>query len=69
MVFQDGSLYQGSVQDGVPHGSGTWSSIEGEVYEGEWKWGKRHGKGKCTWVDGEVSNRNGIVWVCGCGRV
>lgn len=36
LVYQDGSLYQGGVQDGVPHGTGTWSSLDGETYEGEW---------------------------------
>ncbi len=53
-MFQDASIYQGSVQDGQPHGAGTWTSIDGECYEGEWKWGKRHGKGKCSWSDGET---------------
>ena len=54
LVLQDASIYQGTVQDGQPHGTGTWTSIEGECYEGEWKWGKRHGKGKCSWSDGET---------------
>eukprot|EP01083_Nonionella_stella_P131905 401009_1 len=43
LVFEDGSMYQGAVQDDLPHGTGTWSSTEGECYEGEWKWGKRSG--------------------------
>jgi hypothetical protein len=27
-------MYQGSVQDGMPHGVGVWTSLEGETYDG-----------------------------------
>ena len=46
--FTDGSIYEGDVVNGKPHGKGKRSSPSGSVHEGNWENGKIHGKGKFT---------------------
>ena len=47
--------YRGQVEDGTPHGRGTWGGrgiASGHRYEGEWVHGELHGHGVCTLPDG-----------------
>ncbi len=52
-TFPDGN-FLGQLQDGLPHGQGTWTGHNGDTHEGEWANGKRHGKGVYTWSDGST---------------
>ena len=45
VLCYDGSIYQGEVKDGYPHGYGTIHYINGYRYVGEWEKGLFHGKG------------------------
>lgn len=49
--YRDG-IYEGELQDGMPHGSGTWEDEEGHRYSGEWHEGRMHGEGTFTWASG-----------------
>lgn len=56
-TFTNGSVYDGSWQDGIMHGQGSFSYKSGNVYEGAWKKGIRHGRGKLFLANGdEVSH-------------
>ena len=58
--------YTGEVSNGVPHGKGTFTHVDGYEHEGtyiyfepweyvgEWKDGKEHGQGTETWPDGQM---------------
>ena len=46
--------YKGEMKDGKPHGTGTYTFINGGDYTGGWKNGKKHGKGTITWGDGDT---------------
>lgn len=48
ILFQDGSVYSGSVKNGWPEGKGIFKSVSGFTYDGLWKNGMAHGKGKLT---------------------
>jgi len=52
--LRNGSLYEGDLVNGKPHGKGKIISKSSDIYEGDFVNGKRHGKGKYTWVNGEV---------------
>ena len=54
-TFPDGSVYEGQLRDGVPHGLGKQVYTKGETYEGEWKDNKMDGFGKFVARDGKVS--------------
>ena len=43
--------YTGEVSNGVPHGKGTFTHVDGYEYVGEWKNGKHHGQGTESWPD------------------
>ncbi|KAL9188867.1 hypothetical protein ACHAXT_011357 [Thalassiosira profunda] len=47
-------VYEGEIQDGVPHGTGKLEFDNGDVYDGEWKDGNRHRKGIYRFADGEL---------------
>ena len=51
IISPDGSVYQGRIQDGKPHGFGKSTMITGEIYEGEHRNGRFEGKGKLTLSD------------------
>jgi hypothetical protein len=52
MKNQYGSSYEGEVVNGIPHGKGMISYLEGDKYEGDMKRGMKHGKGTLTTPDG-----------------
>ncbi|MCL2186335.1 MAG: Fe-S cluster assembly protein IscX [Treponema sp.] len=54
LTLEDGSVYEGEIADGKPHGKGKLIRANGEIYEGDFKSGKYHGKGKLIYADGEV---------------
>lgn len=49
--YDDGSMYEGQVVDGIRHGEGTYKSGS-DQYTGQWEADQQHGKGKQTWNDG-----------------
>ena len=53
-AFPDGSVYEGQLRDGVPHGYGKRVYTNGVIYEGGWKSGLRDGFGKYIWPDGTI---------------
>ena len=59
------SVYKGEVENGVPNGQGTLTSLDGRKYVGEWKDGIRSGQGTQTYPNGgkyEGSWKNGVRW-------
>ena len=53
-TFPDGSVYEGQLRDGLPHGFGKRVLTTGDIYEGEFKAGKFDGFGKYFWPDGTI---------------
>ena len=41
--------YEGEIENGKPHGNGTWTMGNGAVYVGQWVNGCREGLGTFTW--------------------
>ena len=41
--------YDGEIEEGKPHGDGTWTMSNGATYVGEWVNGCREGLGTFTW--------------------
>ena len=63
-------LYEGDLLDGLPHGHGVLTTLEGNRYEGQWKGGLPHGTGTKQWSDGssyEGAWKRGIIH--GLGRM
>ncbi|KDO35168.1 hypothetical protein SPRG_00014 [Saprolegnia parasitica CBS 223.65] len=64
--------YEGETQQGIFHGHGRATFINGQVYVGSFHGGRMHGHGALTWPDGvsyegdfafnEVSGRGKYVW-------
>jgi len=54
LTFNDGSVYEGDIVNGKPHGKGTLTYVYGGVYEGDWVNGEQTGMGKMTYPNGEV---------------
>jgi hypothetical protein len=52
MTYQDGSVYEGCLADGMRHGHGKYIFIEGSKYEGEFEKGHIQGRGQMIWNDG-----------------
>ena len=42
ITLADGSVYEGTLKDGKPHGQGKITSFNGCVYDGNWEDGKQH---------------------------
>ena len=76
--YEDGSRYEGDVQNSMRHGKGKMTYCGGAVYEGEWIEGKFHGKGvlrkddtiyEGDWISGKRQGKgkktysNGEVYV------
>ena len=51
--WDDGSYY-GQLHNGVPHGYGTSTYINGETYKGQWSEGLMNGRGTYNWPDGKL---------------
>eukprot|EP00240_Pyramimonas_obovata_P014123 CAMPEP_0118923448 /NCGR_PEP_ID=MMETSP1169-20130426/1970_1 /TAXON_ID=36882 /ORGANISM="Pyramimonas obovata, Strain CCMP722" /LENGTH=209 /DNA_ID=CAMNT_0006864433 /DNA_START=9 /DNA_END=638 /DNA_ORIENTATION=+ len=69
LVFENGSLYQGTSQGGNAHGRGCLLFPRGDRYEGDFYHGAPHGYGVYSWTDGSTyagQMRSGQP--SGCGR-
>ena len=53
LKLPSGESYEGSVVNGVYHGYGKFTYIDGTVYTGRWREGKEHGQGILVTADGE----------------
>lgn len=52
--FQKGdAIYTGYLIDGVLHGYGTRTKLNGDSYTGDWNYGACHGTGTYTWASGD----------------
>ena len=54
LTFDDGSVYQGGIEDDQPCGWGILKLEDGFGYEGEWSKGKKHGDGTYRYLNGDV---------------
>ncbi|XP_068610987.1 radial spoke head 10 homolog B [Brachionichthys hirsutus] len=69
-TWPGGSSYNGTVYNGIRHGTGTYKSENGTMsYTGQWHQGKRHGKGvfyynrnETSWYDGDWVKNNKEGW-------
>jgi hypothetical protein len=52
IAYDDGT-YTGPLLNGLPHGKGIWTKLDGTSYEGEFKAGKFHGIGTLINKDGD----------------
>ena len=58
MVGEGGSLYEGELSGGLPHGhgikkEGRFMGSGAAVYTGEWEGGDKVGRGWMVWKDGD----------------
>ena len=59
------SVYKGDVENGVPNGQGTLTSLDGRKYVGDFKDGLPYGQGTFTFLDGwkyEGEFKDGKKW-------
>lgn len=54
IIWKNGNVYEGQVQNGKRQGTGKLVWANGDVYEGQFQNDKMHGKGKLTLKDGKV---------------
>ena len=47
--YYNDDKYEGEIENGKPHGDGTWTMSNGATYVGEWVNGCREGLGTFTW--------------------
>lgn len=60
ITFSDGSKYVGKLKNGISHGYGTFTDIDGEICNGEWQ-GHRTGKViTCIWPNTESEGQKYI---------
>lgn len=52
--FDNGTIYNGKLKDGLPEGYGTIKWISGNQYEGFWKQGSPNGKGTYRYASGDM---------------
>lgn len=52
ITYEDGTEYDGSIFDAVPHGKGLLKNAEGHIYEGTFFYGKPQGTGIWITPDG-----------------
>jgi hypothetical protein len=71
LVFENGAVYRGYMNDGVREGPGVQSWPDGARYEGNWHDNRTFGKGKFWHSDGDIydgewaddkANGYGIYW-------
>ena len=63
VTLADGSVYTGTLKNGVPEGTGELKYPNGNRYSGEFRAGKFEGTGEFHWSDGqrfEGSYENGV---------
>ncbi|MCL2175898.1 MAG: hypothetical protein FWB73_07625 [Treponema sp.] len=54
VTLESGSVYEGDLLEGNPHGKGKIIYTDGTVYEGDWIDGLPHGKGIVVMTNGDV---------------
>ena len=47
--YYNDDKYEGEIENGKPHGDGTWTMSNGATYVGQWSNGRREGLGTFTW--------------------
>jgi len=52
--YKNGSVYEGALVDGKPHGKGKWSGVNGSYYEGDFVLGLPSGRGRLVSERGAV---------------
>lgn len=61
--FGDGTVYEGDVADGKPHGKGKISYPNGNAYDGSWVEGKITGYGVGTWKEkNDTGSEYTVTW-------
>ena len=55
ITYEDGTIYEGEILDGIPEGLGKITHPDGSTYIGEFKDGRYHGFGTLT-IDGIETN-------------
>lgn len=53
-VYEGGTRYSGSFQDGIPHGQGILKQTDGMIYQGDFVKGKKHGEGQMIFPSGDT---------------
>ena len=51
MVFEDGTVYSGTIHNDLPDGVGNATQVDGTVYSGQWRYGLRDGFGTETYAE------------------
>ena len=67
-TFPDGSYYEGTFRENMPHGNGEFYWPDGIKYSGQWKNGLQEGIGIETSVNGKDlkglwQNGNWVKWI------
>jgi hypothetical protein len=52
ILYENGILYEGEIDQGAYNGQGTIVWAGGDIYTGQWKDGQYHGNGKITYANG-----------------
>ena len=52
ILYENGTLYEGEIDQGAYNGQGTIIWAGGDTYTGQWKDGQYHGNGKITYANG-----------------
>lgn len=55
VIYEDGSYYEGEIQNDMRHGKGTFVFSKGGFYKGEWQNGKMEGFGILYYSSGKVA--------------
>ncbi len=58
MIFADGSIYEGSFNNGMFEGTGVYTYPNGDIYEGNYSKGLKEGAGVFTWANGSTYKGN-----------
>lgn len=61
-TLEDGSVYEGELLGGNPHGYGKRKYQNGDIYEGQFQKGMAHGHGTFRYKEDEVLNRYVGMW-------
>ncbi len=64
MVYEDGSMYEGSFLNGSQEGHGLWRLVDGSTFEGHWKAGVAEGPGMLMLPDGTIFEASFTEGLC-----